>query len=152
MKPVNTGKVESAKFPRMSPSRHERRKHHRHDMESQGITVQRFDGHSRSAAPLGKIVDLSAGGVRIRATKAAIRPDQQIRVKLVLPEYAGISPFISPSSGGLEPKPDWVGWMTVCRVIKAEGDQVEVAGRLVDMDEMDRGMLGLYLSTQPLAA
>ena len=24
--------------------------------------------------------------------------------------------------------------------------------RLVDMDEIDRGMLGLYLSTQPLAA
>ena len=33
-----------------------------------------------------------------------------------------------------------------------EGDQVtEIAGRLVDMDELDRGMLGLYLSTQPLS-
>jgi hypothetical protein len=29
---------------------------------------------------------------------------------------------------------------------------MEVAGRLVDMDELDRGMLSLYLSTQPLAA
>jgi hypothetical protein len=152
MKPVNTGRVESAKFPRMSKDRHERRKHHRHDMEPQGIEVQRFDGQSRSALPLGKIVDISAGGVRFRTSKSPIRPDQQIRVRLELPEYAGISPFIAPGSSGLSPKPDWVGWMTVCRVLPAEGDQVEVAGRLVDMDEMDRGMLGLYLSTQPLAA
>ena len=31
-------------------------------------------------------------------------------------------------------------------------DEVEIAGRLVDMADTDRGMLGLYLSTQPLAA
>jgi hypothetical protein len=43
--------------------------------------------------------------------------------------------------------------MAVARVIKVDGGkEVDVAGRLVDMDEMDRGMLGLYLSTQPLAA
>ena len=44
--------------------------------------------------------------------------------------------------------------MSVARVrqIEDEQNEVEVAGRLVDMDEMDRGMLGLYLSTQPLAA
>jgi ABC-type dipeptide/oligopeptide/nickel transport system ATPase subunit len=30
--------------------------------------------------------------------------------------------------------------------------EIEIAGRLLDMEEMDRGMLGLYLSTQPLAA
>jgi len=42
--------------------------------------------------------------------------------------------------------------MAVSRVMKVSEQQYEVAGRLVDMDEMDRGMLGLYLSTQPLAA
>jgi hypothetical protein len=28
----------------------------------------------------------------------------------------------------------------------------DVAGRILDMREMERGMLGLYLSTQPMAA
>ena len=52
----------------------------------------------------------------------------------------------------LQPKREWVGWMDVARVNKVDDKHVDVAGRLVDMDEMDRGMLGLYLSTQPLAA
>jgi hypothetical protein len=42
--------------------------------------------------------------------------------------------------------------MAVCRVIDAGGGEFEIAGRLLDMEEMDRGMLCLYLSTQPLAA
>ena len=42
--------------------------------------------------------------------------------------------------------------MAVARVQPIDNKQYDVAGRLVDMDEMDRGMLGLYLSTQPLAA
>jgi hypothetical protein len=42
--------------------------------------------------------------------------------------------------------------MAVNRVKPLDASHTEVAGRLVDMDEMDRGMLGLYLSTQPLAA
>jgi hypothetical protein len=37
-------------------------------------------------------------------------------------------------------------------VQKVDTRSYDIAGRLVDMDEMDRGMLGLYLSTQPLAA
>ena len=51
----------------------------------------------------------------------------------------------------LQPKREWVGWMAVARVNNVPGG-TEVAGRLVDMDEMDRSMLGLYLSTQPIAA
>ena len=66
--------------------------------------------------------------------------------------YAGICPFIDSSDKQLQPKREWVGWMAVARVSKIDEKNVDVAGRLVDMDEMDRGMLGLYLSTQPLAA
>ena len=75
-----------------------------------------------------------------------------MRVRLELPAYAGISPFIKSQEKGLAPKNEWVGWMTVSRVAKINKDEYDVAGRLVDMDEIDRGMLGLYLSTQPLAA
>jgi len=131
----------------------ERREHRRHDMEQQGIAIDRWDGARRGGQLLGQIVDLSAGGVRIRTTEQTnVRPDQQVRVRIELPVYAGISPFIDASGKQMAPKREWVGWMAVARVSQREDQSVEVAGRLVDMDEMDRGMLGLYLSTQPLAA
>ena len=130
----------------------DRREHRRHEIEQHGISVDRWDGMNIVPKPLGKLVDISAGGVRIHATSASVRPDQQIRVRLELPSYAGISPFVTPSPEGLSPKGEWVGWMTVSRVKALDEEKVEVAGRLVDMDEMDRGMLGLYLSTHPLAA
>ena len=130
----------------------ERREHRRHDMEMSGISVDRWDGSKRSTKTFGQLVDLSAGGVRIRTTQTDVKPDNQIRVRIELPAYAGISPFVDTTKKGMEPKREWVGWMAVARVNKVDGKTVDVAGRLVDMDEMDRGMLGLYLSTQPLAA
>jgi len=130
----------------------ERRAHRRADLEQQGIGVERWDGNRRVGKPFGQIVDLSAGGVRIRTKQGNVRPDNQIRLRLELPEYAGISPFLDNSGKSLAPKREWVGWIAVNRVQKVSEKEVEVAGRLVDMDEIDRGMLGLYLSTQPLAA
>jgi len=129
----------------------ERRVHRRHDMEIQGIPVGRWDG-SRDAKSLGNIVDLSASGLRIRTKEASVKPDQQIRVHLELPSYAGISPFITSSTSELEPKNEWTGWMTVSRVVPVTQNEYDVAGRLLDMDDISRGMLGLYLSTQPIAA
>lgn len=131
----------------------DRRQFRRHDLEQQGIAVDRWDGGRRLGKTFGRLVDLSAGGVRIRTEgTASVKPDSQIRVRLSLPAYAGISPFIDTSAGDPKPKREWVGWMTVNRVIKTSDGKTDVAGRLVDMEEMDRGMLGLYLSTQPLAA
>jgi hypothetical protein len=131
----------------------DRRAFRRHDLEQQGITVKRCDGTTSDTLTFGRIVDLSASGVRIRTTGAGhIKPDHQIRVRIELPVYAGICPFIDTTGNQPEPKREWVGWMTVARVMSLGGDEYEVAGRLVDMDEMDRGMLGLYLSTQPMAA
>jgi hypothetical protein len=136
----------------IEPNGAERREHRRHDMEQQGIPIDRWDGSRRIGKEFGQIVDLSAGGVRIRTEQTTIRPDQQVRVRIELPVYAGICPFIDASNKELQPKREWVGWMAVARVNKVDEKRVDVAGRLVDMDEMDRGMLGLYLSTQPLAA
>jgi hypothetical protein len=131
----------------------ERRQFRRHDLEQQSIPIDRWDGARRVGQMFGQIVDLSAGGVRIRTEQTNIRADQQVRVRIELPVYAGICPFIDASSDNqLQPKREWVGWMAVARVLKVDEKHVDVAGRLVDMDEMDRGMLGLYLSTQPLAA
>ena len=135
---------------KITPSGKDRRVHRRHDMETQGIPIDRWDGGRRVGKNFGKIVDLSAGGVRIRTTEP-VQQDHQIRVRLDLPAYAGICPFIKADGPELAPKNEWVGWMTINRVIPMNG-QYDVAGRLVDMDEVDRGMLGLYLSTQPLAA
>ena len=130
----------------------ERREFRRHDLEQQSIPIDRWDGARRSGTSFGQIVDLSAGGVRIRTDQVHVRPDQQVRVRIQLPVYAGICPFVESSPTDLKPKREWVGWMAVARVNKIDEKHVDVAGRLVDMDEMDRGMLGLYLSTQPLAA
>lgn len=130
----------------------ERRRHRRHDLEQQGIAVERWDGARRASRPFGTIVDLSASGVRVRTTDAGIRPDNQIRVRLELPPFAGICPFVDISADEPRPKREWVGWMAVSRVQKTGAREYDIAGTLVDMEEMDRGMLGLYLSTQPLAA
>lgn len=129
----------------------ERRQHRRHDLEQASLPIRRVDNSRQDADVLGRIVDLSAGGVRIRTSSADVRADAQIRVRLELPDYAGICPFIDTTGGQAQPKREWVGWMAVARV-QPVGDELDVAGRLIDMDEMDRGMLGLYLSTQPLAA
>ena len=138
--------------PESSKSGSERRQFRRHDLEQSGITVERWDGARKSGEMIGQLVDLSAGGVRIRTSESDIKADGQIRVKLALPDYAGICPFVDTTSSDPKPKREWIGWMTVARVNKVSDSQADVCGRLVDMDEMDRGMLGLYLSTQPLAA
>jgi hypothetical protein len=130
----------------------ERRVHRRHDMEQQSLALHRLDADQSHREVLGTILDLSPGGVRVRTTQQHLRPDHQIRVRLELPAYAGISPFVDTTGSDPSPKKEWVGWMAVSRVTKLDGKEVEIGGRLLDMDEMDRGMLGLYLSTQPLAA
>ena len=130
----------------------DQRQHRRYDLGGQTLQVNRWDASRRKAAPLGNLVDLSAGGVRLRCDDTRIRADSQIRVRIELPSYAGICPFIDTTEGEAQPKNEWVGWLAVSRVTKVSEKQVDVAGRLVDMEEMDRGMLGLYLSTQPLAA
>jgi hypothetical protein len=144
--------TEQYRFKMTIDSNGERRQYRRHDLEQQSIGVDRWDGSRRQSKVLGQLVDLSAGGVRIRTTEKNLRADHQIRVRLELPDYAGISPFIDRESETPQPRREWVGWMTVTRICHLDEKTSEVAGRLVDMDEMDRGMLGLYLSTQPLAA
>ncbi len=129
----------------------ERRQHRRFDVESMGVSIERWDGRRDSKLVFGKVIDMSAGGVRLRTRQPGVRADQQIRVRLELPDNGGICPFIEAADGQMQPKREWVGWLAVARVTQI-GDAFDIAGRLVDMEEMDRGMLGLYLSTQPLAA
>jgi len=130
----------------------ERRKFRRHEFDQRGVSVERFDGDKRAGKIFGHLIDISAGGVRIRTPEADVKADAQIRVRLELPTYAGITPFINSTGTTLEGRREWVGWMTVRRVLKIEDGNFDIAGPLEDMEEMDRGMLGLYLSTQPLAA
>jgi hypothetical protein len=130
----------------------ERREHRRYELGGQTLQVNRWDGRKRESLDFGHLVDVSAGGVRVRTTQKDIKPDHQIRVRLEMPSYAGICPFIETQGQAPKPKNEWVGWIAVSRVQKITDGQFDICGRLIDMDEMDRGMLGLYLSTQPLAA
>lgn len=130
----------------------DRREHRRYDLEPQAIRIDRWEGGSKGQGSLGQVLDLSAGGVRIRTTQANLKADRQIRVRLELPVYSSICPFVDTTNGKPVGKREWVGWMAVARVTPTRDGAFDVAGRLVDMEEIDRGMLGLYLSTQPLAA
>jgi hypothetical protein len=141
----------SRHFKAQSDTSSDQREHRRYDLGGQTLSVNRWDTSRRSAAPLGYLMDLSAGGVRVR-TEQSVKADSQIRVRLELPAYAGICPFIDTATGDAKPKTEWIGWLAVSRVNQIDNKNYDVSGRLVDMDEMDRGMLGLYLSTQPLAA
>jgi len=130
----------------------DRREHRRHDLESQLLRVERWDGRKHRGEELGQLIDLSSGGIRIRTHQNNLRPDQQVRLRIALPSYAGISPFIDTSGDSLRPKTDWIGWLAVSRIHQVREGEFDVAGRLMDMEDLNRGMLRLYLSTQPLAA
>ena len=87
----------------VEPAGAERREHRRHDMELAGISVDRWDGNKRSGKEFGRLIDLSSGGVRIRTSQTDVKPDNQIRVRIELPAYAGISPFIDTTKKNMEP-------------------------------------------------
>ena len=70
----------------------ERRQYRRHDLETVGVSVERWDPYRQAGKELGRIVDLSAGGVRVRCKAADVRVDSQIRVRMQLPDFAGLVP------------------------------------------------------------
>src|SRR5579885_2903548 len=86
----------------------DRRRHRRHDLEGQGIVVDKWDGARKTGEPLGKIIDISASGVRLRVSEA-VRADNQIRVRLDLPPFAGINALIDTNGSEPRPKREWVG-------------------------------------------
>jgi hypothetical protein len=127
----------------------ERRRHRRHDLNGGEVAVERWDG--KMSAKLGILVDLSSGGMKIRTQDPNIQPDQHIRLKIRLPAFAGISPFVDTTGTRIQPKNEWTGWMSVARVEPTSDGDYEVGGELMDMQALDRGMLGLYLSMHPVA-
>lgn len=134
-----------------TPLRLERRQYRRTDMDHGQYGVERWEGPKAGGRPFGQLLNLSAGGILIRAQSGDYRVGAQIRIRLRLPAYAGIYPFVSADGSG-HGSEEWSGWMTVVRVRKNDDESFEIAGRLVDMRDIDRGMLGLYLSAQPLAS
>ena len=119
----------------------ERRQSRRHDLDIHGVPINRFDGSQ--AEPIGVLVDLSSGGMKFKTKEKGILPDQQIRLKLSLPAYAGISPFIDTTGDRIKPKNEWTGWLSVARVQETETGEYEIGGRIIDMEPLDRGILSL---------
>lgn len=127
----------------------ERREFRRHDISLNDIDI--YQTTATGEVMMGQLVDISAGGIRIRGPVAPAKVDSHVMIRIELPNFAGISPFIERGDQ-LNPKQQWVGWVEVTRIQHMAGGVMEIGARLLDMDDMDRGMLGLYLSTQPLAA
>ena len=128
----------------------ERRKHRRHDLSDQDLSVYAVNDGLPADTALGKLLDLSSGGMKFCTKSNAIRPNSRIAVQFSLPTYAGIRAFVDHETEGYTT--DWNGFMTVTRVIRQPDGSFEIAGRLMDLSDGERGLLGLYLSTQPLAA
>src|SRR5207302_8657537 len=78
----------------VEPKGAERREHRRYELGGQTLGVNRWDGRRREALDFGYLMELSAGGVRVRTGQGNIQPDHQIRVRLEMPSYAGICPFV----------------------------------------------------------
>ena len=133
----------------------ERRRYRRHQLDhlsANGVVVERTDPDA-PVAFVGGIVDLSAGGVRVRTADESIRPGATIGVRLSLPEHAGIRPFTVPGAdGNAAPACEWVGEFRVLRRIERADGTFDLGGQFAGMTPVDRGMLGLYLSIQPIAA
>ena len=130
----------------------ERRRFRRHELIGPQVTVELWDQATGTGRPMGEVMDLSAGGVRIRTGDPTVGPGQTIQIRLRLPSHAGITPFVSYAGEAIEPSCEWVGQFAVLRRIEREDGTIDLGGRLLGMDASARGMLGLYLSIQPLAA
>ena len=128
----------------------ERRKHRRHDLSEQELPVYAVIAGAPADTAMGQLLDISAGGIRFNTSSPAIRPNTALGVQLSLPSFAGIRPFVDKFDGE-SPASEWSGVLTVIRVVRATDGSYEVAGRIADMSDGERGLLGLYLSTQPMA-
>src|SRR5436305_12363490 len=104
MSPTHRSTTMSGKKVMMKLAGNERRSHRRHDLESLSVAIDRWDPARESGSKLGRIVDLSAGGVKIRAKAGEVKPDSQIRVRMTLPTFAGISPFVATTGSQVQPK------------------------------------------------
>ncbi len=137
---------------RITPAVPERRRFRRHELIGPHVVVERWDPASKTSCPMGEIMDLSAGGVRIRTGDPTVTPGQTLQIRLRLPSHAGITPFVSYNGQALQPSCEWVGHFAILRRLEREDGTIDLGGRLLGMDDSARGMLGLYLSIQPLAA
>ncbi|MEM1012485.1 MAG: PilZ domain-containing protein [Planctomycetota bacterium] len=125
----------------------DRRRHRRHQTAFPAIAQP-----IESQAVIGEIIDLSSGGARLVTTDASAKPGDVTEVRLTLPPHAGIQPFIRLASDEVQPTCAWQGKFEIARRIDRGDGTFELGGKFCDMTPVDRGMLGLYLSTQPLAA
>jgi hypothetical protein len=125
----------------------DRRRHRRHQpaVNDPSSVREESDIH-------GEIVDLSSGGLLMRTDDPNVRPGDSVHVCLTLPAHAGIQPFIRLAGATPEPTCEWRGRFDVARRVDRGDGTFDLGGRFADMTPVDRGMLGLYLSTQPLAA
>ena len=130
----------------------ERRRFRRQDMAALHVVIERVGGRAGQIADkLGQLMDLSPGGMRIRTTANDLVAGTQLKVRLELPAYAGISPFVAGDGSGKGTNV-WTGKIEVVRTYRIAEDKWDVACQALDMREIDRGMLTLYLSAHPLAA
>ncbi|MGN6627490.1 MAG: PilZ domain-containing protein [Tepidisphaeraceae bacterium] len=136
---------------KIMPAPADRRKDRRRNFEGRQLIVEQVDAKSHKASKIGMLLDLSTSGLRFRAGRTQLTVGAIVQIRLTLPSFAGISPFLMRASVPV-PTSQWTGWITVTRVAERLDGTHDIAGELMGLDEADIGMLGVYLSTQPIAA
>jgi hypothetical protein len=131
--------------------RMERRRFRRQDMQGLNVEIAQIGPKAEMIDTVGQLMDLSPGGMRIRTTATDLVAGAQLKVRVELPAYAGISPFVTADGTGKGTNV-WTGKIQVTRVFRIAEDKWDIACQTLDMRDIDRGMLTLYLSAHPLAA
>ena len=129
----------------------DRRRDRRRSFEGRQLVVEQVDAKTFRAFKIGMLIDLSTNGLRFKTGDTTLSEGSIVQIRLTLPSFTGISPFLV-RNGTPVPSSQWTGWITVARVVERLDGTHDVAGEMMGLDEVDLGMLGLYLSTQPLAA
>lgn len=145
----------AAAWPARARLGQERRQTHRHELypsaPSEPISIEFAASGVAQGPVIGELLDLSASGYRIETRDATLSPGSDVSVRLRLPTSLGINPFFTAGDRG-EPTNEALVKLTVLRRFEREPGVYEIGGTIDGLDENQRGMLRLYLSTQPLAA
>ena len=124
----------------------ERRRTFRMDLEDRDIAVELRSPAGRPGKRIGTVIDLSTEGMKFKTRFGELAVGDRLSIKIQLPSMCGISAFVSHDDGRATDA--WSGDFEVARVVKRMDGGYDIGGRLMNLTDTDKGLLGLYLSLQ----
>ena len=128
----------------------ERRRTFRTDLEDRNIAVELRAPKGKPGKTIGTVMDLSTEGMKFKTRFGELAVGDRLSIKIQLPTMSGISAFVDKGEG--KATNAWSGDFEVARVVRRMDGGYDIGGRLMNLTEADRGLLGLYLSLQTMTA